>query len=190
MLKTLSGMVTFNRFAQPENVDSLMLVMPQLPNASLPISVTLLGIVTLVRPQHERNAESPTVVTFSGIDRFVRLLQFENADGPMLTTLSGIEIPSSLVQPSKAIVPMLVTELGSLMKNHLLPKKASGSIEVTGKPSIVSGIPRIPVTSRLQPVILISSLVFVQLRFSRAGTGSNSEIWRSNPMSELSEVKL
>ena len=47
----------------------------QLPNALLPILVTLSPITTLVRLEHILNAYSPMLVTLSGIVMLVRLVQ-------------------------------------------------------------------------------------------------------------------
>ena len=59
-------------------------------NASLPISLTPLPIVTLVRLLQPQNAQSPIVVTLSGIVTLVRLSQPHNAHLPIVVTLSGI----------------------------------------------------------------------------------------------------
>src|SRR6266436_4558678 len=58
-------------------------------NATSPMLVTLLGMVTLVRPVPE-NATAPMFVTLLGIFTLVRLGQSKNVSSPMLVTLVGI----------------------------------------------------------------------------------------------------
>ena len=60
--------------------------------------VTLLGIVTLVRPVQPANAVSPMLVTLSGMVTLVRLGSHERID-PMLVTLLGIVTLVRLAQP-------------------------------------------------------------------------------------------
>ena len=61
----------------------------QFMNASLPMLVTPLGIVTLVRPTQETSIESLTAVKFSGIAKLASLSQQANASSPMMVTLDG-----------------------------------------------------------------------------------------------------
>ena len=57
----------------------MVVSMRQEKNASLPIEVTLFGIVTLLRLLQTKNACSPIEVTLFGIVMLVRLLQLLNA---------------------------------------------------------------------------------------------------------------
>src|SRR5215831_16175896 len=58
-------------------------------NASVPMLVTLFGMVTLVRPQFA-NALSPMLVTLLGMVTLFRREQSANASSPMLLTLLGM----------------------------------------------------------------------------------------------------
>ena len=91
MDQTDSGPVEFQWILQPERTFAFanrvsfsvwlteMLVRPkQYRNASLPIAVTLLGIVMLVRREQSLKAELPIDVTLSGIVILVRPEQSEN----------------------------------------------------------------------------------------------------------------
>ena len=55
----------------------------------IPMLVTLLPMVTLVRPVQSRNAFAPMLVTLSGMVTLVRPVQLANALYPMLVTLIG-----------------------------------------------------------------------------------------------------
>ena len=77
-----------------------------------PISVTLFGIVMLVKLLQSSNAESPMLVTLSGIVMLVKLSQYSNALLPMLVTPSGIVMLVRLLQPLNALYSMLVTLSG------------------------------------------------------------------------------
>ena len=68
-------------------------------NASLLISVTLLGIVMLFRLLQPLNAPAPISVTLLPIVMLVRLLQSQNAKYPMLVTPLGIVMLVRLLQP-------------------------------------------------------------------------------------------
>ena len=74
--------------------------------------VTLLPIITHVKPLQKVNAKSPILVTLLGIVILVKPLQQEKALLPMLVTLLGIVILVKPLQPEKAQEPMLVTLLG------------------------------------------------------------------------------
>ena len=52
--------------------------------------VTLLGIVTEVKEEHQPKAQSPMLVTLSPIVTEVKEEHSEKAKSPMLVTLSGI----------------------------------------------------------------------------------------------------
>ena len=58
--------------------------------------MTLLGIVTLVRPLQPENAWDPILITLLGIVTLIRPLQPPNAPFPILVTLLGIV---TLVRP-------------------------------------------------------------------------------------------
>ena len=58
--------------------------------------ITLLGIVTLIKPVQPENAKSPMLVTLVGIVTLIRPRQPENAKSPMLVTLLGIIYDPSL----------------------------------------------------------------------------------------------
>ena len=57
--------------------------------AFLPMLVTELGIVTLLRLEQELKAFSPMLVTESGIMTLMRLEQLEKAKSPMRVTFEG-----------------------------------------------------------------------------------------------------
>ena len=63
-------------------LDSLL----QLLNASLPMEVTDLPMITLVRPLHHLKALEPIEVTEFPVTTPFRPLQLENADAPMAVT--------------------------------------------------------------------------------------------------------
>ena len=65
-------------------------------NARSPMLVTLLPMVTLVRPEQVANAKDPMLVTLLGMVRLVSAAQPANALYPMLVTLSGMV---TLVRP-------------------------------------------------------------------------------------------
>ena len=58
--------------------------------ASMPMLVTLLGMVTLVRLAHPERAYGEIMETLLGIVMLVRPVRKQNAPSPMLVTLSGI----------------------------------------------------------------------------------------------------
>src|SRR5438477_6223926 len=101
---TLAGIVRRVRFEQAEN-------------ASDPMFVTLLPMITLVRLVQKANAFPPPPacrvvpiwVTLSGIVTLVRLVQPLNASPPMMMTPLGMVTFVRLVQFSNACAPMLVT---------------------------------------------------------------------------------
>ena len=67
-------------------------------NASSPICVTLLGIVTAVRPMHFQNVKSPISVTLLGIVTAVSPVHPAKAPSPISITLLGIVTAVSPVQ--------------------------------------------------------------------------------------------
>ena len=66
---------------------TMVAICGQLENAKSPMLVTLLGIVTEVKPVHPENAAPPMLVTLLGILTEVKPLQLANACTPMLVTL-------------------------------------------------------------------------------------------------------
>src|SRR6188474_726499 len=103
---TLAGIVRRVRFEQAAN-------------ASDPMFVTLLPMITLVRLVHLENAPAlppyrpfPIWVTLSGIVTLVRAVQFQNAPDPMLMTPLPIVALARFVQYSNTRSPMIVTLLG------------------------------------------------------------------------------
>jgi hypothetical protein len=87
-------------------------------NALLPIDVTLLGIVMLVRSVHPKNAAPPISVTLLGSSNItlVNPVQPLNALLPILVTLLGIVIPVKPVKPMNAEAPILITLLGTMLE--------------------------------------------------------------------------
>lgn len=80
-------------------------------NVELPIEVTDLPIVTLVRLRQPLNAEVPMVVTLLGIEMFVKPVQLWNAESAIETTELGILTLFRLLRQRKnAFLPMPVTE--------------------------------------------------------------------------------
>ena len=80
-------------------------------NASIPILMTLDGMLMLVRPEQVSNAILPILVTLDGMDRLVNPEQWLKALLPMLVTPPGIEKTplGAAVYPVIAIVvPELV----------------------------------------------------------------------------------
>src|SRR5947199_91500 len=77
----------------------------------VPMVVTLLGIVRLVRPELEK-AANPMFVTLLGIVTFIRLVQAVNALSRMSVTLLGIITLVRLGQSKNVSSPMLVTLVG------------------------------------------------------------------------------
>ena len=78
----------------------LIVVKPlQFENASLPIEVTELPIVTLVKERHRSNACVPMEVTESGMVIFVRLRHPRNAMLPMEVTELGMVMLVNPLQP-------------------------------------------------------------------------------------------
>ena len=63
--------------------------------------VTLLGIVTEVRPMHPKKALPPMPVTFSGIVIVVKEMHLSKAQAPMVVTLLGMITELSLLQHEK-----------------------------------------------------------------------------------------
>src|SRR5262245_39820497 len=58
--------------------------------ALLPMLVTLLGIIALVRLVQTKKAQSPILARLSGIDTFLRLRQSRKAEYAMVVTPLGI----------------------------------------------------------------------------------------------------
>ena len=83
-----------------------------------PMLSTLLGIVTEVKPEQFEKAKSPTLVTLLPIVTDFKPEQLEKALSPMLVTLLGIVTEVKPVQPYKAYLPMLVTLLGITVVLH------------------------------------------------------------------------
>ena len=75
---------------------------------NVPIVDTPVPMITDFKDAPE-NAESPMLVTLLGIVTDVRPLQPENAPPPMLVTLLGIVIDVRPLQPLNASYAMLVT---------------------------------------------------------------------------------
>ena len=101
-------------------------------NADFPMLVTLSGIVTLVRLVHHLNAPFSMLVTLSGIVTLLRLVHLQNASSPILATLSGIVTLLSLVHHLNAPFSMLVTLSGIVTLVRLShPRNASSPILVT-----------------------------------------------------------
>jgi len=91
-------------------------VRPEQPEkAELPMLVTLLEMVMEVRPEQYANAQSPMLVTLLGMVMDVRLEQSWNALSPMLVTLLGMVMDVRLEQSWNALSPMLVTLLGMVV---------------------------------------------------------------------------
>ena len=84
--------------------------------------VTLLGIVTEVRPLQPEKAELPILVTLLGIETEVRPLQPEKAELPMLVTLLGIVTEVRPLQPENAEIPMFSTlSVIAIFSNEVFP---------------------------------------------------------------------
>jgi len=101
----------------------VILVRLVLSNAPIPMLVTFVPIVTLVKLAQYANVESPMLVmpvANHGVGHAATI----NTPHPMLVTLSGIVI---LVRPvsENAPLPMLVTLLGSVTLLKLVPTNAS-----------------------------------------------------------------
>ena len=79
-------------------------------NASFPISVTLLGIVILVRLLQSLKAAPPIIVTLSGIVILVRLWQLRNASNPIVVTLSRILYSESLAGANAFRTPSIIRQ--------------------------------------------------------------------------------
>ena len=67
-------------------------------NAASPMVVTLLGMVTEIRPLHKEKAELLILVTLLGMVIEVRAVQNWKANSPTLVTLLGILTEIRLVQ--------------------------------------------------------------------------------------------
>ena len=80
--------------------------------------VTLLPIVTEVKPLQLKKVFSPILVTLLGIVTEVKPEQSLKAHSPMLVTLLGIVTEVKPEQPRKALLPMLVTLLGITVVLH------------------------------------------------------------------------
>ena len=80
-----------------------------IPKAFVPIEVTLLGIVILVRLSQSEKAASPMDFTLLGIVTLVKFLQLKKTSSSIVVTLSGIVIFSKLEHPVKALFPMVET---------------------------------------------------------------------------------
>ena len=66
-------------------------------NTSLPILVTLAGMVIEVKCEHPLNAQLPILVTLSGIIIEAKPVQFSNVPSSIVVTLLGILIEIKLV---------------------------------------------------------------------------------------------
>ena len=165
------------------------------PTLPIPILVTLLGIVILVRLVQFLKAPSPILVTPSGIVILVRLVQPLKALFPMLVTLSPIVTLVRLVQPSKALKmmstplpimmlvrlvqplkafsPISVTLSGIVMLVRLLQNmKAPLPILVTVLPSIVAGITSLPDALSSHPVMVTVPSLILYFKLGLRGTSS------------------
>ena len=74
-------------------------------NASIQKEVTLLPIVTEVKPVHFQKALRPMYVTLLGMDTEVKPLQPEKAPSSMSVTLPGMVTDVKPLQPEKAYQP-------------------------------------------------------------------------------------
>ena len=83
-------------------MDARIVRFPQPLNALQPISVTLLGIHTLVIRLQSSNAPVSILVTLLGIVTFDRLLQPANNSYDVSVTPSGIDALSNPLHPLKA----------------------------------------------------------------------------------------
>ena len=93
------------RLVQPEKADS-------------PIDVTLLGMVTEVRPEQPEKADHPMDVTLLGMVTEVKPEQPEKAEIPMEVTLLGMVMEVRPEQPEKANHTIDVTLLGIIVDLH------------------------------------------------------------------------
>jgi hypothetical protein len=87
--------------------------MPQDANADFPIFVTLFGMVTAVRAEHQENARSGIEVKAAGNQRLVRVSQPENAISPNVDNSSGSTTLDNLEQFRNAHGATLVTVGGT-----------------------------------------------------------------------------
>ena len=83
--------------AFPKKVIRLRLMQPE--KAILPILVTLLGIVTLVKLLHPESALRPILTTPLGIFTLIKRLHNKNAPPPMVVTPAPIVTLVRLLQP-------------------------------------------------------------------------------------------
>src|SRR5947208_1487939 len=117
--------------------------------------VTLLGMVTLVRPQ-PLNAPLSMLVVLFGIVRLVSLRQLAKALIPMLVTLLGMLTLVRPVQLKNERSPIFVILLGmATLVIAAFVKNAWPPILVTGRPLMVSGMVTAP-PEPLYPVIVIA----------------------------------
>ena len=70
----------------------------QYSNAPAPMSITLLGIITLFKRLHSENASSPIVVTLSGMVILVKFSHTAKASLSIVVTLLGMDILVKLLQ--------------------------------------------------------------------------------------------
>ena len=84
------------------------LVRLQPPNATLPIEVTPLPMVTLVRLKHPENAPLPIEVTLLGMVTLVMLVQPFNAKLPIEVTLLGIVMLVIASRAKTSVVTVLL----------------------------------------------------------------------------------
>jgi hypothetical protein len=77
----------------------ITVVNPELANALLPILVTELGIVTVVKKEQSSNASIPIVITELGIVTLVNEEQLSNARSPIVSTLLPIVRVVNAEQP-------------------------------------------------------------------------------------------
>src|SRR5665213_1064507 len=94
------------------------------------IMITLLGITTLVSSEQRANALIPILVTPLPIVRLVRLVQLAKVPSSMILTLPGIVTLVSGVSMN-ASCPMLVTLLGIVTLVKPLVENASTAMLVT-----------------------------------------------------------
>src|ERR1017187_9190038 len=103
-------------------------------NAEFPMLVTLLGIVTSVKPEQPSKTESSMLVIFVEIMTLVKLAP-ENAPVPIVLTPLGTTTLLRLV-PEKAAPPIVVTLCGIVTLSKLVPENAESPMFATFLPSL------------------------------------------------------
>ena len=123
--------------------------------------VTLLGIVTLVRPVQSGERTVPDAGDAVGDRDASQAGAIQKALFPMLVTLLGIVTLVRLLQFPNALLPMLVTVLPmvTLVRFDRLENTLSMRL-ITGRPLIVSGIFTAP-PKPVYPVMVIVPLLVV-----------------------------